>query len=270
MDLLGKPRGGAVAWRKLRDIAEGNIQRALSGNSWQDRQVTLEPSQVNMALSDAYRSFNVCSSTDTHFMKSQLGMANFLSQDFECLSYQALVEESRDTLQSYMIATTSKNYETKQGSLSLGGLLTTGQHVIEAGANYRNFHSICFDFDDSELGKLLNQHNEMLVSATGRRWLTRHRNVPELAVNLLLDKQRMINGFVNVANQVEYVQALKQEQPLDPRSYDTAIATGKAILNTLAITIGLETLMDCRHRPACMQLFAPALQRTSDTRDQEN
>jgi hypothetical protein len=123
----------------------------------------------------------------------------------------------------------------KNNELYIDGKLSTAEDIKTLLCNLRIIGlAMCSTFEESEMWKALAAGENVLRTINGGHWISLAGNDnPQVALNLLVDFQDVLNQYVQIANTSEYRTALADKEPISPVAYQRANALGEEITKTL-------------------------------------
>jgi hypothetical protein len=174
---------------------------ALKRADWNDSPVTIDPGAI----------------------KSKLGVYTLAPQQTDSLTWQKKVEADQLIFQQENVGEDKSRINAKAHTLNHSGRMETSADLHATIANtWAIISFISKEADKSEMWQCILKLQNMWLSTDGKVWLAQQKQTKHLISCLVIEVQAILALFVRIANSLEYRQAVKANNPIDPKAYENA------------------------------------------------
>jgi hypothetical protein len=206
------------------------VKRAI----WNDEQLSMDPKSI----------------------QSKLGVYTFSPHSADSKQWQERVEAGRLIFRQESVGEDKSRINAKQHALDYSGRMIT---VTDLHATVANMWAmccfVCNRADHSEMWKMVVKLQLLWHHTSGKRWLQQNRGTRHLICCMILEVQGIIGSFVEIANSMEYRNALLAGDNIDPRAYMAANQRSRDIIETNYRMISRGNLGDFVMEPPICKEF---------------
>jgi hypothetical protein len=261
------------ALRELQELLRTANGKAASSHNRLDAEAAFGAEMIDGVFAAGLRNFNWMQesiNTAPERVNQTINLACFAHPERNSLCFRQRIVNGHTVSSQEAVGEERSKMEKKTTELYTGGRLSTGRDITKAICNLRLLcKTICNNFEDSELWKAMARYEGILHSVQGKEWIDRAvgRENPQVALNLLVDLQDILTGFVRIANVPEYRQALASKENISPADYQKANVTGESLITNLSAAVQRSNYAAYEHMPPVAEAF-PHLKLPSRTAGQ--
>ena len=252
----------AIAADDLKELVKSRLTLANASSVCLDKDATLEPENVTLALSNLVRTFGFLSeklvSTSYIGAQSSLNLIHFLTPEREALALVAESDREATTLlMSNSTSSTAQLDASRASKLYCSGRLTTFRSTYEAFCNLRVLLSaIVGDLERPMVVTKMLEYVQLLVDRQGRLFFESYKNVPHLAVHTWQDLQSILSAFVRVASDSTLYNAVVKGESVGIANYQSSLDVADGLVSDLRAIINGNGLGKFEGTPSCSAWFS--------------
>ena len=226
-----------------------------------DRDVTFRLDQINLAWSDAHRTYNVVDEplSDMPLEKAErtLNLMHYFTPFLAALSENVANEEDVRLITRANVHDPKAALEAaKKSKLFCGGIITTGRHAYEMIINARSQFKEMYEGEDTPLViQCLEEVAEAITSEKGKRFFERHPGNTDIPLHIFNDTAHTIACFHNAAKDPSVHGAAAEGRDVAYSNYGPGLSAHRSNMTDLNQAMSGSGLGKFKETPECAHWF---------------
>ena len=250
-----------IAMRQAQDTLGTTLRKAIDSDSRIQAGCTLVESQLDGPLLTRLRGFQHMTTPivqDPARVQSELTAFNFLTVRADSVTYQDRIRSGLRVEAQVLMGEDKTKQARRVTDLYFQGKQESLVDVLAAISNiFILFSLISADFKDSALWLVLQAYYKACSTTHARGWADMHRDNPVVFHNMMVDVANIMAPFMALGNQLEYRQAVTNQQPISPEAYAQPSKHGHFIVAQLAQLLAHMQAGRYKDEPCTYAYFFP-------------
>lgn len=245
----------------LQDLMEAHLSTLKNhSDSYLDQGATLKSAMFDSVLTGSICNFlwnTKPLASDLASIKSRINPFHFATPRNRSYLYKDRIENGRLLQQQELAGEDDAKKERRATELYYDGQIRS-YHDVQAvlcNMNALGTFMVGAAYPQTFLAKTLRYYDKVLRSSSAQTWLDQNHKVEHLAHALVLDIANQVYPFAEVASRLDYRNAIKNNNPIDPQAFIGPYDAGIQIANKLSNLVPYVHLGDYAMAPYTFELF---------------
>lgn len=251
----------ADAHSRLRSLLGHHFVKSRASDNRLSSSVTLTEDFVCPIVAAVLRNYNHHTRSLNHkpeLLKTRASAVMYASPKVNEMVYRQRLLRGERLFAQVAVGEDASRLDRKTTELYIGGWIDSVKAIQILLANFKAvFGCLIKDFDRSMMWECLAGLEAVLNSEDGRHWAAAFCGQSNVGLVLLVWVQDIMASFFSIGSHYEYLSALKQGQPIDPRAYLGPKGCAKFSYEPLLTAVQLLKLTPVFHEIPLVASFLP-------------